>query len=105
MRKKKSKRICVNCKQIVYVRYQDHHWIEDGSTLGDILEQDELGANSVVLEECGFLLVNHKDYYIISAYRQIDSTKAEDEISYRKSIRILKRDVLQTKFFDVPRRK
>ena len=105
MGNKKSKRICVNCEKIIYVRYQDHHWIEDGSTLEDILEQDILGANSVVLEEVGFLLVNHRDYYIISAYRQIDSTKAEDEISYSKSIRILKRDVLTTKIFDVPRPK
>jgi len=68
----------------------------------DILEQDDLGVNSIVLEEVGFLLVNQKDYIILSGFKQIDSTKAEDEISYNKTIRILKRDILQTEFFDIP---
>ena len=101
----KKNQVNIGQHKIVYVRYQDHHWIEDGSTLDEILEQDDWGANTIVLEEVGFCLVNHKDYIILSGFKTIDSSKPEAEISYEKTIRILKRDILQTKFFDVPSRK
>ena len=70
---KSKKKQTKNQVTIVWVKYKDHHWFDDGLTLDDIEMHNEKGGESVLKTDIGLLILEGKDkdggeYIVISSH-------------------------------------
>ncbi len=89
-------------KTIVYVKYDDHHWFDDGLTLEELVERNRNKGGGYVVEETGILLMENEKYIVIAHEEYTnDSGERPKKTLYDKVTKLLKADILQLDKFEV----
>ena len=84
---------------IIYIEYQDHHWFDE-DILKSQLDEMDTGVNQGLVEEVGFLVKRHRDYFIIcqSVQRPIDPLNDDGYTRFIKPTKILRKHITKIKY-------